>query len=317
MYCPKCGAEHVEGVPLCADCGTAVTATPPAHLKTEKAKRRRPYLAFFLSFFFRGLGQLYNGQLKRAVVFFSIEFVLTPILWILAPYPWGSFGTSMLSVTIGLALSIAYIVFVAVDAYKGASRIRELKLRRYNRWYIYLAIILACYSVDRAFELLGTGNLRAYFKTYKISSFTMEPSLLVGDYLMCDLRYYRSHNPQRGDLVVFLYPKDKTKVFVRRVIAVEGESVDIRNKVVYVNGQKIEDPWGQHLESGFIAADLSPRDNTPPIRVPDGSVFVLGDNRNRSLDSRFFGPVSVKDIKAKPLYLYWAKDWSRIGMRAK
>jgi signal peptidase I len=101
------------------------------------------------------------------------------------------------------------------------------------------------------------------------------------------------------------------------VIAVEGETIEIRDKVVYIDGQEIEDPWGLRMESMIIPGYLSQRDTIPPLRIPAKSVFVLGDNRDRSLDSRFFGPVKVEDIRAKALYIYWAKDWNRIGMSVK
>ena len=141
----------------------------------------------------------------------------------------------------------------------------------------------------------------------------MEPTRLVGDCLVSDVRYYRPHKPQRGDIVIFTYPLDRTKELIRRVIAVEGGSVEIRDQQVYIDGRKIEDRWAAHGESTAMASDFSSDDNMAPVRVPSGFIFVLGDNRDRGLDSRSWGPVDVRDIIAKPLYVYWAKDRSRIG----
>lgn len=152
------------------------------------------------------------------------------------------------------------------------------------------------------------------FKAYQIPSGAMEPALLVGDYFVSDVRFFRHHKPQRGDIVIFLYPPDRTKDFVMRVIALEGETIEVRDKLVYVNGRKTNDPWGCHVEPDTLDQSISRRDNMAPVRIPEGSLFVLGDNRDRSFDSRFWGVVRVRDVIAKPLYVYWAKDRSRIGL---
>jgi signal peptidase I len=272
-------------------------------------KKRRPILAFLLSFFCRGLGQLYNGQSKRAIVFFSIEVVLLAILCMLFISTFGSFRGLLTTFAVATPIGIAYAIFVAVDAFKGAHKIRELKLRRYNRWYIYAALLLAVYYViDPVFVLHKS------FRPYRIPSASMEPALLAGDCLTSDVRFYRRHKPQRGDIVIFIYPGDRTKDFIKRVIAVEEETVEVRDKRVYINGREADDPWGCHVEPTTLGKALSPRDNMAPVRIPKDSIFVLGDNRDRSLDSRFWGPIRVSDVKGKPLYIYWAKDKDRIGM---
>ena len=314
MFCPKCKIHYPEGVTVCADCGTLLTPEPAPPVEAGKIKRRNPFVAFLLSFFCRGLGQLYNGQLKRAVVFFSLELILSIMACILFRHMLASFDTAVTALTIIVSIGIAFMVFVAVDAYRGASRTRELKLKRYNRWYIYVALMLASiYLINPTFSLLITRN----FKAYTIGSSGMKPALLVGDHLGCDVTYWRAHKPQRGDLVIFINPEDRTNDLLKRVIAVEGETIEIRDKRVYIDGQKIEDPWGVHLESTIIAAHVLPRDNMAPVRIPEDSVFVLGDNRDRSLDSRFWGPVDMRDLTGRPLYIYWAKDRHRIGMSLK
>jgi signal peptidase I len=279
-------------------------------LEARGAKMRNPRLAFLLSFVCQGLGQLYNGQPKRAMVFFSLEIILSAIVLVLLNTMFGSFPGAVAAFAFFVSVVLAFAVLVAADAYKVASKIRELELRRYNRWYVYVSIILAfTYLIHPSLrQLIPIG-----FRSYSIPSSTMEPTLLVGDYLVSDPRYYRSHKPQRGDVVIFTYPLDRTKVLIRRVIALEGESIEIRDKQIYVDGRKIEDRFAARRESTAMASDFSPDDSMGPVLIPSGFVFVLGDNKALGLDSRSWGPLDVRDTIAKPLYVYWAKDKSRIG----
>lgn len=139
----------------------------------------------------------------------------------------------------------------------------------------------------------------------------MEPALLVGDHFIADMKIYKSEKPKRGDIVIFEYPKDPSKVFVKRVIATEGEKIEIIRNRIYINDQLIDDPWGHFARPGSSIEDFA------PVRAPEGSLFVLGDNRDNSQDSRFWGFVDIKKVEGKPLYLYWAKNKARIGMEIK
>ena len=103
-------------------------------------------------------------------------------------------------------------------------------------------------------------------------------------------------SPDRGDVVVFRYPEDRTKDFIKRVIAKEGDVVEIKDKTVYVNGKKADYPQAVYAEPTMIPGFLSRRDNIPPLTVPKDSYFVMGDNRDRSLDSRFWGFVTYDDF---------------------
>ncbi|MCL5038416.1 MAG: signal peptidase I, partial [Firmicutes bacterium] len=106
---------------------------------------------------------------------------------------------------------------------------------------------------------------------------------------------YRWHEPERGDVVVFRYPLDPSRDFIKRVIAVGGDYVEIRLGQIYVNGQAIEEPY-------VANRDLQ---SYPKTRVPPGSIFVLGDNRRNSEDSRVFGAVELRYVKGKAFLVYW------------
>ena len=179
--------------------------------------------------------------------------------------------------------------------------------------------------------------VRSFFlQAFKIPSSSMEPTLLIGDHLLVnrlsyvvkvpfsDIVLLNLGNPTRGDVVVFRYPMDRSKDFIKRVIATEGETVEIRDKVLFVNGKRIEDPWGVFLDPNIMPAYVAPKDNFGPVKVPKDSIFVMGDNRDRSLDSRFWLFVKRDDLVGRALILYFSWDrnaenpinyirWTRFG----
>jgi signal peptidase I len=122
------------------------------------------------------------------------------------------------------------------------------------------------------------------------------------------------NDPQRHDIIVFEYPKDPSIHYIKRVIGVPGDTVEVREKVLYVNGEKQEEPYVQHVRNY-----PGPGDNFGPVVVPDGKYFCMGDNRDESYDSRFWGFVDRSAVVGKALVLYWSMDgissirWSRIG----
>jgi signal peptidase I len=117
---------------------------------------------------------------------------------------------------------------------------------------------------------------------------------------------------QRGDLVVFPDPKNPSRNFVKRAIALEREKIEIKKKQVYINDEALPESYVVHND---VNSDVATRDHFGPELVPPNHCFVLGDNRDNSMDSRWWGPIPLGNIKAKPLYIYWAKDRSRIGKK--
>ncbi|MEW6367967.1 MAG: signal peptidase I [Acidobacteriota bacterium] len=163
-------------------------------------------------------------------------------------------------------------------------------------------------------------------QAFQIPSSSMEDNLLVGDHLLVNKSVYSSFGesalaskilpfkePRRGDIVVFKYPEDPTKDFVKRVIGLPGDTVEIRSKTVYVNGKAFQEPYKYHKDSHiFSPFDLSARpeavmrDNYGPVTVPAGDLFVMGDNRDNSHDSRYWGFLPRTNLKGKPLIIYWS-----------
>jgi signal peptidase I len=157
-------------------------------------------------------------------------------------------------------------------------------------------------------------------QAFKIPSSSMEPTLQVGDHLLVnkfiygikfpiiETKYFQFKKPQRGDIIVFVYPKDRSKDFIKRVIGTEGEKVQIVHNKIYINNQLIEDPWGRYDERAPSTKYMQPMEIFGPVTVPANSVFVLGDNRDNSQDSRFWGFVNVNEVKGKALIIYFSWD---------
>ncbi|HOO91488.1 MAG TPA: signal peptidase I, partial [Syntrophales bacterium] len=169
-------------------------------------------------------------------------------------------------------------------------------------------------------------------QAFKIPSGSMKPTLLIGDHLLVNkfsygikVPFFRKtlvsiNDPQRGDIVVFIYPLDRTKDFIKRVVGIAGDTIEIRDKKIYLNGLPYNDGHGVYVDSILFPASVQPRDNFGPITVPAGHLFVMGDNRDQSYDSRYWGFVDLKDVLGKAFIIYWSWDthnkdvrWSRMG----
>jgi signal peptidase I len=162
-------------------------------------------------------------------------------------------------------------------------------------------------------------------QAYQIPTGSMERTLLVGDYLYINKMLYgseidigfRGHRyfyhrfpafrqPQPGDIIVFRYPVNPRMDFIKRCVAVGGQTVAIRNKVLYVDGKRQTEPYAIHEDPGVIPRERSVRDNFGPYTVPPGHLFMMGDNRDNSLDSRFWGPLPENLVKGKAMFTYWS-----------
>ena len=194
-------------------------------------------------------------------------------------------------------------------------------------------------------------TIRVFFvQAFKIPSGSMIPSLQIGDHILVNKMSYgiqlpqdcefdisfppmtrystnlliEFDNPDRGDVIVFRYPEDENKDFIKRIVGIPGDTIRIRNKIVYVNGKQLDDTaWTQRTDPGKYFGGNIPRDNFDPITVPPDSYFVMGDNRDHSLDSRFWGYVQKHKIKGRAFLVYWSWKghgsmsewvrWDRIG----
>ena len=162
-------------------------------------------------------------------------------------------------------------------------------------------------------------------QAFKIPSGSMEPTLLIGDHILVSKFIYGVKipftektllpisDPQRDDVVVFIYPVDKTKDFIKRVIGLPGETIEIRRGKIYINGTVYDDRFGQYsLGEGKGNPSGGGNNQFGPITVPENQIFVMGDNRDHSYDSRFWGFVPASSVKGKAFIVYWSwPHWKR------
>jgi len=186
---------------------------------------------------------------------------------------------------------------------------------RENIEAILVAIVLALFI--RTFVI----------QAFKIPSGSMKETLLIGDHILVNKFIYGVKvpflqttivpikNPKHGDIVVFKFPEDPSKDFIKRVVGVAGDVVEVRDKQVYVNSKLLNHDFGIHTDSYIFPSSVQPRDNFGPVVVPPHSLFVMGDNRDQSYDSRFWGFVDLKAVKGKALMIYWSWDKENFGVR--
>jgi signal peptidase I len=155
-------------------------------------------------------------------------------------------------------------------------------------------------------------------QAFKIPSGSMLPTLQIGDHLLVNKFIYGVKNPftenillpfekpHHGDVVVFRFPQDRSVDYIKRVVGVSGDTIVIKNKKVLVNDRPVEEIHAQYTSTYVMPATEGPRDNFGPIKVPEGKIFVMGDNRDNSYDSRFWGFVDQRDVLGKASIIYWS-----------
>jgi signal peptidase I len=177
----------------------------------------------------------------------------------------------------------------------------------------FIALLIAV--IIRIFLLQG----------YRIPSQSMENTLIIGDQILetkfsysvtlpwDDRAYIKTASPKRGDVIIFKYPEDTRILFVKRCMGLPGDVIEIRKKALFVNGAEVKEAYAVHKDPEIFPEDDNVRDNFGPVQVPPGEFFVMGDNRDYSLDSRFWGYVPFSLIKGRAWLIYWPpKRWGII-----
>lgn len=169
-------------------------------------------------------------------------------------------------------------------------------------------------------------------QAYQIPSGSMEKTLLVGDFLfinkmiygaelapgfqgrtLFDIRFPAIRKPRPGDIIVFRYPLNTAVDYIKRCVAVEGQTVEVRDKVLFVDGKRRDEPYAMHGDPRILPrGESGSRDNFGPITVPKDCLFMMGDNRDNSSDSRFWGPLPMRLVKGKAMFLYLSWDGARM-----
>ncbi len=310
---------------------------------------RRPLLAALASLVLPGFGQLYNGELNRAIwLFLGFSLLCIPGVALVALYlpdQW-----MLPTLLLGLVSALGLWAYAVVDAWRTARHPSPGVAQAWQQSGVYALVFVLC---DLLALPLLTLNVRQHqVEPYRIPSSSMAPSVRAGDLIWADKRYNCpgcKSGVHRGDIAVFAYPNDRSVSYIKRVIGLPGDQIVIKDRMVWVNGQALHGATGgAGTINGLITETLDGRQwqvqwsdgaasapsgvTSPPLNrvtgvpvqslqltVPDGQVFVLGDNRSSSIDSRSFGTVPMYDIQGRVRQVWFSSDaqgvnWSRLGL---
>ncbi len=242
---------------------------------------KEPWVAVILSLLLPGVGHAYAGRAKRGLALFCVGSVAQIPVAAYAFHPQTRIGLPFI---LAALFSIAIALYILIDAYRSAKawNIQHPAPRR-PRWKRALLIVAALLFV---LVLNPTEHVVRYVRENVAEAFvtmqhSMEPTLMPGDRVLVDKRIYRWSEPQRGDVVVFRYPPDPTRMFLKRIVGLPGDHVEVRRGRLYLNGSEVREFYVKGVPLGDYGSETTPPD----------AFFVLGDNRNNSEDSRAFGSI--------------------------
>src|SRR5262245_38525922 len=304
-------------------------------MSATPASTRSPWVAVVLSLAATGLGQIYCGRIVRGLVLFLGSLLFVPVLMAAAFLPPST--VLLIGMILALVAILGIFGFAVLDAYAEARRRRDhYELKEYNRTVVYVLFILVGLTQPASIVLCLRAN---FFEAFIIPSASEVPNLLPGDRILVNKATYKTRYPRRGDTVVFRAPGEPGRNWVKRIIALPGDKVAVRGGDVIVNGQKLPRDREPAASLGEVAAEFKgevfsetnagrrylilvadaekPPPDFPEAQVPEGSCFMLGDNRNHSQDSRAFGFVALGEILGDVQYIYYpAVTWARFGARS-
>jgi len=305
----------------------------------QNGRKRLAWLAVVLSIVMPGVGHVYCGKLTRGLAFGLLYGLAIPVvLGLLAyasPASTVAFGLLMIAAAFGVAVA------AALDACRLARQTRpDYQPKGYNHAAVYVLIGLMTQGSSVGYALHVRSSL---FEAFRVPAASEYPNITPGDRILANKTAYRKADPEVGDVVLFRPPTGNWRIhYVKRIVALGGESVEIKDGVLYINdkplprrqirsastqvrgqngsvetlsGEVLAETNGSATYKTFLTADPSEAaKDFARITVPQHHCFVLGDNRNYSLDSRHFGPIPYAAIEARVDYVYWPVDtWTRFG----
>jgi signal peptidase I len=271
-----------------------------------------------LGFVSPGVGYLYAGRGRHGLLLLLLFPGVSLGIWllaVLAPVP-------ILCVVLPFVLILALRVVLARGAARSARAFpAERPVPRFSRWYSCLAAFVLGVGLN---HLWAHACRTTLVHPFRMQAGSMEPTFLIGDRLLVDKWSYGwrdpvfgrvvsdSTPPARGDLVVFLYPDNSSRIFIKRCIGLPGETVEVRGPVVLVDDRPLDEPYAQSLRAGSGGlGEAGSLEVWGPQVVPEDSYFVLGDNRDNSRDSRYFGFVPRANLLGRARVIYWSYEAAR------
>jgi signal peptidase I len=294
-------------------------------------KPRNPLMAALMSLILPGFGQLYNGEVNRGLLLF-IGFALCsiPLMVLIALYLPSSLMLPML--VLANVVAIGLWIYGIGNAWKTARALKEYTLKTWQKAGVYLAVFLCAmlFIFPSMIQYVRTNLVESFY----LPSSSMEPSVLRGDVIFANKQYNKpsiiTSSIKRGDIGIFVYPNNRTQQYIKRIIALPGDKIEIQNQQVFINGKALsrgepgqnkdhlivtEKQGDKEYQVQWLASDT---DTMLQLTVPPGEVFVLGDNRSASNDSRKFGTVPMRDVAGKAGQIWFSKGedgirWDRLG----
>jgi signal peptidase I len=296
---------------------------------------RQPWIAVVLSLLCTGLGQIYCGRTARGLVLFLAVLLFAPVVVLAALLQPNALV--LVGLLLVLVAVLGVMLFSAIDAYRVARAFpADGRLSEPLPRFLFVLFILVGVTYPVGIVVTLRANV---FEAFYVPTGSEVPNILPGDRILVNKWVLRGEVPQRGDTVVFRNPRDWRQNYIKRVIALPGDLVAVRGGEVVLNGKKLE--WERvpaeslsairdALKEGEVFCEVNsgrrylvlrgPEKSVDfaEQRVPEGTCFVLGDNRNNSQDSRHFGCVPLGEVIGMPQYIYFpAESWSRFGASPK
>lgn len=263
-------------------------------------KKRSIILSALTSLIVPPFGHVYVGRPLRGLAIIGVGFVALLITG------WLGASTALWSFYFAQCLYVIVLVILSIDAGILASRQTNYALRFYNKWYVYLPLLLTMLYVLNL--IMFNRGLFLGFDNHRNVSANMTPTLKVGDFIATDTRdYIKGFIPERKDIITFQYPKDPSTIYMKRVIGLPGEKIFIKNGVVNINNKPITEPY---VPINSKTKDYS--QSMMEVKIPNNHIFVLGDNRDNSNDSRFWGFLPIENITGKVTLIWYADNLDRI-----
>lgn len=245
-------------------------------------------------------GHIYVGRPLRGFAIFGVGLAALLITG------WLGASTALWSFYLAQCMYVLVLIILSIDAGILANRQTNYELRFYNKWYIYLPLLLIMLYVLN-FIMFNRG-LFLGFDNHRNVSANMAPTLEIGDFIATDTRdYIKGFVPERKDIITFQYPKDPSTIYVKRVIGLPGEKIFIKNGVVNINNIPITEAY---IPISSIKEDYS--QGMREVDIPSNHVFVLGDNRDNSNDSRFWGFLPIDNITGRVTLIWYANNLDRV-----
>ncbi len=288
--------------------------------KPEIYKKRHIWVTVILTILGPGLPLVYCGYLKAGLmveVGAMLFIFMLLILQGLVPFPSTTILFFFGVILLYLSFLILNIRFTLVS-----NRLENPRIK--YAWIWIIGVIIVAGAVDYSIDSIIKSSI---VEAYKMPASSMEPTMLVGDFLMAT-KGIDPEELQYGDIIIFKYPLDQHQNYIKRLSGRGGDTIRIVDKQVYRNGQKLMEPYIKHIDTRIFPGDnhsrwgRNLRDNMPDIEVPQGKLFVLGDNRDNSADSRFWGYVDEDLVIGKARFIHFSWDsekkrvrWDRMGLR--